>query len=284
MAAVLIATGKKPKEASDFACSVVLNDFADPPGVFGVFQGERFEKLMSEFMSNDSAVSDNVKYEEHLSSTNSSRPKLRSRKEISVDGDIENEERSLGTQESEIVLLENCELPIAVSAFDLLRLRTKYLIRGNAAKAARASATFPGLFQPVIWNDDKNNKLIPYSVLIDGGVLDSQGYLGLDHLPLNNGSGEGTLSGKRVLHILVGGSGFSSAHGPTEMMLAGVKNIDAVVSLEIVNTPPCGPLKVKNGPFAVNAARNALYHSLDDFMEEVGDNHYRLYLDATKFK
>ena len=46
------------------------------------------------------------------------------------------------------LLLQDSEIPVAVSGFDLLSMEGKILTRGNMARAARASACFPFLFQP----------------------------------------------------------------------------------------------------------------------------------------
>lgn len=61
---------------------------------------------------------------------------------------------------------DQCRVPLAVSAFDVSRLKTRILMEGNIAPALRATCTFPGLFSPV-WH--------PKGVLIDGGVSDSTG-------------------------------------------------------------------------------------------------------------
>jgi predicted acylesterase/phospholipase RssA len=45
--------------------------------------------------------------------------------------------------------LEDNPIPVAVSAFDLQTMSTPILTSGSMARSARASATFPGLFQPV---------------------------------------------------------------------------------------------------------------------------------------
>eukprot|EP00978_Attheya_sp_CCMP212_P026011 scaffold84772_cov41-Attheya_sp.AAC.3 len=55
--------------------------------------------------------------------------------------------------------LQDGLIPVAVSGFDLWTMRVKLLSQGPMARAARSSACFPGLFQPVPWwdDDDSNN-------------------------------------------------------------------------------------------------------------------------------
>eukprot|EP00978_Attheya_sp_CCMP212_P026360 scaffold86532_cov32-Attheya_sp.AAC.1 len=53
--------------------------------------------------------------------------------------------------------LQDGLIPVAVSGFDLWTMRVKLLSQGPMARAARSSACFPGLFQPVPWWDDDDN-------------------------------------------------------------------------------------------------------------------------------
>jgi len=56
------------------------------------------------------------------------------------------------------------KLPLAISAFDLIRFRTKvFSDNASVVKAVRASASFPMLFHPVSYQG---------ALLIDGGVAD----------------------------------------------------------------------------------------------------------------
>lgn len=67
---------------------------------------------------------------------------------------------------------EECKIPLAVTAYDLVRFRTNCITTGNIATAVRASCTFPGLFQPV---------MIDGSPHIDGGVFDDSGLMSMPH-------------------------------------------------------------------------------------------------------
>ena len=166
-------------------------------------------------------------------------------------------------------------LPVAVSGFDLLSMSGRLLDDGCMAKAARASATFPGLFQPVGWNresDDDQSK-IPEHLLIDGGIRDLFGLNGLSILSPEKP--------KRILNMVVGDFG-SLTPGPSHMP----KGIQAteVVSISLQNLPKCGPWAMENGPIAVEAARKAVAAVLDAPMHlgyEPG--HYELHVDAIDF-
>lgn len=71
-------------------------------------------------------------------------------------------------------VIENCAIPVGITAFDIFRLRTNVISCGDVATAIRASCTFPGLFQPV-WIDSAPH--------IDGGVFDHCGIMGLPGVP-----------------------------------------------------------------------------------------------------
>ena len=167
-------------------------------------------------------------------------------------------------------------LPVAVSGFDLLSMSGQLLDNGCMAKAARASATFPGLFQPVGWNDedvDDEAKLLPDNLLIDGGIRDLFGLNGLSILLPDKP--------KRIVNMVVGDFG-SLTPGPLHMP----KDVDAteVVSISLLNTPKCGPWAMEMGPIAVEAARKAVSAVLDAPMHMgVDPGHYELHIDASEF-
>lgn len=167
-------------------------------------------------------------------------------------------------------------LPVAVSGFDLLSMSGQLLDNGCMAKAARASATFPGLFQPVGWNDedvDNEDKLLPENLLIDGGIRDLFGLNGLSILLPDKP--------KRIVNMVVGDFG-SLTPGPSHMP-RGVDTIE-VVSISLLNTPKCGPWAMEMGPIAVEAARKAVSAVLDAPMHMgVEPGHYELHIDASEF-
>eukprot|EP00563_Minutocellus_polymorphus_P008228 CAMPEP_0181027036 /NCGR_PEP_ID=MMETSP1070-20121207/3956_1 /TAXON_ID=265543 /ORGANISM="Minutocellus polymorphus, Strain NH13" /LENGTH=863 /DNA_ID=CAMNT_0023104263 /DNA_START=403 /DNA_END=2994 /DNA_ORIENTATION=- len=170
-------------------------------------------------------------------------------------------------------------LPVAVSGFDLLSMSGRLLDDGCMAKAARASATFPGLFQPVGWNDDdeKNGddgarrRLLPENLLIDGGIRDLFGLNGLSVLLPEQP--------KRIVNLVVGDFG-PLTPGPSHMP-QGIKATE-VVSISLLNTPQCGPWAMENGPIAVEAARKAVSAVLDAPMHMGSEpGHYELHIDAS---
>jgi len=175
-------------------------------------------------------------------------------------------------------------IPVAVSGFDLLSMSGTLLRDGCMAKAARASATFPGLFQPVAWSDDTaggssstttgDNRLLPDQLLIDGGLGDLYGLNGLSVISPDQP--------KRVVNLVVGDFGLQRPPGPSSMP-RGITATE-VASISIINTPKCGPWAMQNGPRAVEAARRAVAAVLDAPMH-VGKEpgHYELHIDAAAF-
>ena len=179
--------------------------------------------------------------------------------------------------------LDEALVPVAVSVFDLMRMRGANLTSGCMAKAARASAGFPGLFQPVAWRKEYPfsrislpQKRLPDSLLIDGGISDGLGLNGL-------GSFSSFTDKKRVINMVVGDYGFG---GPPRIkdLPAGV-NAESLVSVAIVGTPMCGPWAMKNGPRAYESARLAMMAALDTPMERVGgaDGQFVVRVDASQW-
>mmetsp|Transcript_14758 Transcript_14758/g.21071 ORF Transcript_14758/g.21071 Transcript_14758/m.21071 type:complete len:403 (+) Transcript_14758:99-1307(+) len=252
MAAILISSGISPRDAAIFASSMKVTDFADPPGIFAAFRGNKFEQIMKGYLMSSAT-------------TNS----------------------TIMSKANEPLLLQNGIIPVAVTAFDLRTLKEQILTRGCMAKAARASATFPGLFQPVPWSESiHNSNSSDFSILIDGGITDWLGLNGLQALPGKQ---------KRVVNLIVGCSSNKSVFGSwllkkssrfqstnNRMHSSDSETAPSLVSIFIANTPPCGPWAMSNGEKAVNAARQALTLALDTPMSP-GDveGHYILTLDAS---
>lgn len=251
MAAILLASGLNPRDSTTVAGTIKLSDFADFPGIGGLFRGDLFEKLMMRQLqcSSPNLITDVA-----------------------------------GALDQKLQLEHGC-IPVAVSVFDLLTMRGKILTRGCMSKAARASATFPLLFQPCYWDVDTQGGCVMDEegyfdnnqryLLIDGGVRDRLGLAGLGALRHNE-------SRKRVVNISVGTMGSSGCLGPT-MMPKGV-NASKVVSISIENTPLCGPWSMLNGPRAAEAARKAMKDVLDARMY-VGreEGHYIVRVDSKSF-
>ncbi len=231
MAAILLAAGIPPRRAAEFCTKIALPDFADFPGLLTIFRGDKFEKIMYDFMKGE-------------------------RPESSLD-------------------LQDAQIPVAVSGFDIQRMEGRLLRRGSMARAARASACFPFLFQPVGWVDGKENYLF-----IDGGIADTSGLAGLAalHTPHHSRS----TSERRVINMVVGDFLGSVVPGPSDLP-DGV-NATQLLSISIQKLPPCGPLNMPNGPLAVEAARRAMQASFDvPLFLGKEEGHYELHIDASHF-
>ena len=240
MAATLLASGIDPSVAAEFTSKFTWGMVSDPPGIGGYVKGNRFEEAMVDFL---------------LKEAKAKRADKSSETPIQFDEAL---------------------IPCAVSGFDLLRMKGVLLSSGSMAKAARASAGFPGLFQPVAWRESNSDKKkwLPDSLLIDGGIRDGLGLAGLGAL--------GGAKKKRVVNVVVGDFGFSGPSG-IHSLPKGV-NASSLVSISIAGTPMCGPWAMENGKRAVESARKAMLMALDTPMEKGdGENHYVLRLDASKF-
>lgn len=183
-------------------------------------------------------------------------------------------EEQLGKNHS--MQMQDSKIPVAVTGFDLQTLSTLVMTKGCVARSARASATFPFLFQPVHWFDaDIKGK--DY-VLIDGGVLDGDGLVGLSLM-------EPDKPNKRVVNVVVGnfgGVGNGVPPGPSEMP-PGVSTSE-LLSISMRNLPACGPWAMENGARAVQAAKKAMLASLNLPLYRGKENgHYELHIDASSF-
>ena len=183
-------------------------------------------------------------------------------------------------------LLQDAVIPVAVSGYDLVRLRGMILSKGKMAKAARASACFPLLFAPVRWEDDTDGTV---SYLLDGGIADDLGLEGLAAFS-NSQRQDGGVDSMRVVHIVVGTfpsiglerSAGGGTRGPSAMPKA--VRASEVVSISIENTPQASPWAMKNGPRAAAAAREAMLASLDlPLYEGKEPGHYELFIDTLPF-
>lgn len=169
----------------------------------------------------------------------------------------------------QILQLEDAIIPICVSGFDLQTMQGRLLKKGSMARAARASATFPGLFQPVGWEEEGEDYLF-----IDGGIADFAGLNGLAALSPDQP--------KRVVNLVVGDFLGGVPPGPSRMPKG--LNTTSLLSISIQNLPHCGPWAMKNGPKAVEVARRAMRASLGlplHYGKEPG--HYELHIDASSF-
>lgn len=120
--------------------------------------------------------------------------------------------------------LENSVIPVAVTGFDLSTMEGKILSTGEMARAARASATFPFLFQPISWTFNESDYM-----LVDGGITDLSGMVGLSTFI-------DEMEPARIINLQVGAF-LGSPPGPSSL---SCKNA-TVVSISIRGLPQCGP-------------------------------------------
>ena len=147
MAAVLLSSGLNPRHSADFVSKKTLSDFADPFGICGILKGGLFEDLMVNYLKTSQEK------QQPSSSSSSLLPPTTNQTNDDQEEEEEEEEKEMNAPTGN-VLLENGLIPVAVTVFDILSLTTKILKKGCMARAARASACFPILFQPVSWNDE----------------------------------------------------------------------------------------------------------------------------------
>jgi hypothetical protein len=230
MAAVLIAAGVEPRDAAEFCSTITVDNFADLPAWGALFRGNKFERIMDDFLRNM-------------------------------------------TKDGASLRLEGSLVPVAVSAFDIQTMSGCVLRTGSMARAARASATFPGLFQPVSWFDSSSGQ--DY-LFIDGGLADPAGMLGLT-ATMNATSTSQSL--QRVVNLSVGDF-LGAPPGPDTFAASATTE---VISVSIQNLPQPGPWAMSNGPKAFEAAVQAMRASLDVPLNSRSTNHYELHIDASSF-
>jgi Predicted esterase of the alpha-beta hydrolase superfamily len=256
MAAVLLAAGLNPRDSAEFASGLSVDKFWDFPGLGGILKGQLFEEIMVQRLKE-------------------------SWTKMGKCGEFDNDDIGTTTAAAAAadaatttMQLEDGLIPVAVTAFDVFNLQNIVLTKGCMGKAARASATFPLLFQPCAWmmvdsssskeeeeihsNDSSASatgvKPSKYRYLIDGGLWDPYGLEGLGHLRLGEKK-------KRIVNMVAGSYGIQGPRGPSKLTM--IDGAEQVVSISIENTPRCGPWAMKNGPRAVEAAMNAVISVLD---------------------
>ena len=149
--------------------------------------------------------------------------------------------RSMIRGASPVGRLEECRRPARVSAFDLLRLRTRVLDSGDLADALYASCAVPFMFQPIRMDG---------GLLVDGGVADRPGMAGIPE-------------GARVFyHHIASRSPWRRRNSPA-LRIPRRRNMAAIRGL-----PRPGPGNLGVGMTAWAAAREATIRALD---RPVGD-------------
>eukprot|EP01039_Chlorochromonas_danica_P007872 gene7872-8684_t len=167
------------------------------------------------------------------------------------------------------------KIPLAVTAFDLGRMRTNCIVEGELALAARASCTFPGLFQPA---------LLEGSPHIDGGVWDHDGMMALEACFQKTRSSSASVSEeglrlaadrKLIVNVVfdrVGSSSLPKAFSNCRLL-----------TLVVENVPGVGPFSMEDtGPVALDRALRATRQALQKaHIMELAQNHWVAYLDAS---
>jgi NTE family protein len=165
------------------------------------------------------------------------------------------------------LLLQDSLIPVAVSSFDIRSMKMRILTKGSMPLAARSSACFPFLFEPVKWPGENENESL---YLIDGGITDMWGFESLAAFQSEKP--------KRVIHIALGN--YNGKHGPNSMP----GEVSELITISIRNTPSCGPLSMPNGPKATTASRLAMLASMDlPLYRGRQAGHYVLHIDTTDF-
>lgn len=142
--------------------------------------------------------------------------------------------RDLLRQATPVRQLSQCRRPLALSAFDLARLRTRVLRSGGWVEAVYASCAVPLMFRPI---------RIGRAWLVDGGLKDRPGLRGVE-------------PGTRVFyHHLAAG------RGPTPA--AALPRRPNMASLVIDGLPRPSPDRLHLAGPAMAAARDATRRALD---------------------
>lgn len=132
---------------------------------------------------------------------------------------------------------EECRVPLAISAFDLVARRTAVLRRGPVAPALHASCALPLMFQPV---------RIGQRLYLDGGILDRPGLHGVEY-------------GERVLHHhLVSRSPWRRPNSPA-LRRPERQNLKSVA---IEALPRVNPFRLERGVEAMRGAAEGMRAAL----------------------
>lgn len=140
--------------------------------------------------------------------------------------------------------LSRCRVPAAVSVYDLRTRRARVLDRGPLAPALHASCAVPFMFHPVRHDG---------GWLVDGGVADRPGLLGLE--------GEG-----RVFHHHLESRSpwrrFVARSARAAEVRAKERHRD-LVTLVVDGLPRVTPFRLERGARAMDVARDAMKAALD---------------------
>eukprot|EP00854_Cymbomonas_tetramitiformis_P022301 gene22301-26903_t len=158
----------------------------------------------------------------------------------------------------------DAKVKIAVTAFDLLRFRTRILTEGSLARNVAASCAVPIMFQPVFIN------ALPH---YDGGIYDVAGMYGLEkvHDPADDGLVVNLMaSRKQVKH---------------SVLPPAIKNSGAtILTIVLENVPHVSPFSMTDGgPVAYERARAGLKKAFNDDspLDKLGPGRYLAIVDCS---
>ena len=132
--------------------------------------------------------------------------------------------------------IEACNVPVQISAFDILARKTAVLERGDLPRAIRASCAVPAMFQPV-WIDRRPHW--------DGGILDRPGIAGVP-------------PGRLLFHHISAPAPWSRETAPL-----AIPKRPEMITLVLDNLPRANPFRLEAGREAMRAARAAAERALD---------------------
>lgn len=134
--------------------------------------------------------------------------------------------------------MQDCQTPLALSAYNAFRQRTEVLNSGDLAAAIQASCTVPIMFHPV-WINHK-----PY---LDGGILDRPGLAGMPE------------QGRVFYHHIISKSAWRRKNG-AHTVIPKRANMQ---TLAIHDLPKLGPFKMERGQQAYQFAYNKMQQALE---------------------
>lgn len=156
---------------------------------------------------------------------------------------------------------EECVIPLGVTGWSVFGMKTRCINRGPLGKAIRASCCFPGLFAPVVVDNES---------LIDGGVFDDGGLMALPGLPSSN----------LVVNIVCGRGRIESSVLPSEYKDA------RLLTIVLDNMPQVHPFSMETtGPEAYRIAFQATLQALDSaHIQQTHRDHWLVYVDGAQVK
>lgn len=144
---------------------------------------------------------------------------------------------------SPVDVMEDCQRPLSVSAFDILRFRTRVFTEGRFVDAIYASCAVPLMFRPI---------RIGAGIYADGGIADRPGLAGVQ-------------PGTRVFYHHISSRSPWRRKNSQALRIPGRDNMATLV---IGNLPRPGPDAMYAGRQALESARVATRAALDRSMDQ----------------